>query len=194
MKFDKIEAKKFLSQFNLKENQEIWSILVGGATNEYKFEDNEIINLVENIIKKAKSKNIKILLTTSRRTSKKAEDLIEKLAQGYDNVLYSVLYNKNPQKVMSNFLQISNLIFVTEDSGSMITEAIYSKKPVITIKPNIVKQQNIFKLFIENCVKNRYIYSCNISTIESLNTELINFKKYDDEKNIENFIKIKELL
>jgi len=192
IKFDEKKADIFLKNLNLNKNEKIWSILIGGATKEYRFEEKEIVDMVEAIAKKAQLEKTKIVLSTSRRTENSTENLIEKLAKKYDNIVYTVLYNKNPQKVMGNYLQIASMVFVTEDSGSMITEAIYSQKPVVTLRPKIVKQQKIFKLFIENCTKNRYIYS--IEQIEDLDLNTIKFEKYNDKKNEKNFIKIKELL
>ncbi len=193
-KFDIKKANDFLKTINLEPNQKVWSILIGGPTKEYKFTEYEIATATEIIIQKAQSKNINILLTTSRRTPVSIEKYVENIARKYNNMAHIVLYNKNPQKVMNNYLQLSDIIFVTEDSGSMITESIYAKKPVITVRPELTKQLKIFKLFIENCTKNRYIYSCNIHELENLNIVSMKFNIYDERKNMPNFIKIKDLL
>lgn len=194
IKFDIKKANDFSKSIKLESNQKVWSILIGGPTKEYKFTEYEIITAIETVIQKAQSKNIKILLTTSRRTPATIDKHIENMACKYNNIAYIVLYNKSPQKVMNNYLQLSDAIFVTEDSGSMIAESIYSKKPVITIRPKLTKQLKIFKLFIENCTKNRYIYSCNIHELENFNMASMKFNIYDDKKNMPNFIKIKDLL
>lgn len=192
--FDNIKAMDFLKKLHLKENQKIWSILIGGPTAEYKFTQNEFIELIDKVVQKAKEKNIKVLLSTSRRTPKKVEHYIEKNIMQYKNIAYCVLYNKNPEKILSNYLQISNLIFITEDSGSMITESIYSKSPTITIQSKNKNPQKIFKLFIENITKNRYIHSYSIDDISNLNIDKLTFIKYDESKNKHNFMQLKNAL
>lgn len=192
--FDNANAMRFLKKLRLKENQKIWSILIGGPTAEYKFTEHELKELIEKIVQKAKEKNIKVLLSTSRRTPKKIENYIQEKILQCENVAYCVLFNKNPERILGNYLQISDLIFITEDSGSMITESIYSKKPTITIKPKNRNLKKIFQLFIKNIAENRYIYSFNIDEIDDLNIDKLAFIKYDERKNNHNFIQLKNAL
>jgi len=192
--FNNTNAMNFLKKLSLKENQKIWSILIGGPTAEYKFTEDELIELINKIVQKAREKDIKVLLSTSRRTPLKIENYIEKKISKYQNIVYCVLYNKNPEKILSNYLQISDLIFITEDSGSMITESIYSKKPTITIQSKQMNPQKIFKLFIKNITKNRYIYSFSIEDIIDLDIDKLSFVKYDESNNKDNFIQLKNAL
>jgi len=194
IKCNKEKATSFLNNLELDNNQKIWTILLGGPTKQYMFKENEFIDMIDKIIKKAKKENAKVLLTTSRRTPKNIETYIEKTHKNYDNLVYFVLYNKKPEKTMGLFLQVSHIIFSTEDSTSMITEAIYSKKPTITIKSKNNNPKNSLKALIERNTKNGFIYSCYIDEIDSLNINSIKFNTYDDKKNIENFMKIKNLL
>jgi len=192
--FDNTKAMSFLKELQLKENQKIWSILIGSSTAEYKFTEYELIELMDKIVEKAKEKNVKLLISTSRRTPHKIENYIQENILQSENIAYCVLYNKNPEKILSNYLQVSDLIFVTEDSGSMITESIYSKKPTITIKPKSTNLKKIFKLFIKNITENKYIYSYNIEDISSLDIDKLTFIKYDESKNNHNFIQLKNAL
>ncbi len=194
IKYNKEDSRLFLNKLKLDSNQKIWTILLGGPTKEYKYEENEFIDIIDKITRKAKKENAKVLLTTSRRTPKNIETHIEITHKNYDNLVYFVLYNKKPEKTMGLFLQVSNMIFSTEDSTSMITEAIYSKKPTITIKSKNNNPQKSLKALIERNTRDGFIYSCYASEIDSLDIESIKFNTYDDKKNIENFIKIKDLL
>jgi mitochondrial fission protein ELM1 len=192
--FDNTNAINFLKKLSLKKNQQVWSILIGGPTAEYKFTQNELIELINKIVQKAELKDVKVLLSTSRRTPQKIENYIVKNIKKYKNIAYCVLYNKNPEKILSNFFQISNLVFITEDSGSMITESIYSKKPTITIYSNNKNPQKIFKLFMNNVTKNRYVHSCGIEDILDLDIDKLKFVNYDESKNKHNFIQLKNAL
>ncbi|MCF6192453.1 MAG: mitochondrial fission ELM1 family protein, partial [Candidatus Hydrothermae bacterium] len=61
-----------------------------------------------------------------------------------------ILFNQKPQKVVNYFLSNADVIFCTEDSGSMITESILSKKKVYTIRPKKVRLNKAYKIFIQN--------------------------------------------
>jgi mitochondrial fission protein ELM1 len=77
------------------------------------------------------------LVTTSRRTGKEIEQLLER---GLDpaHVAEAVWYARRPAKVVSRFLAEADVVFVTEDSLSMVAEAIYSARPVVTLQPRIM--------------------------------------------------------
>ncbi len=77
------------------------------------------------------------LVTTSRRTGKAIEQLLE---QGLDpaHVAEAVWYARRPAKVVSRFLAEADAVLVTEDSLSMVAEAIYSARPVVTLQPRIM--------------------------------------------------------
>jgi len=140
------------------------AILIGGPTKIYQFKDEEFIEMVKNIINLANKMGYKILLTTSRRTPILVE---EKLCKN-DVIKEYVLYNKNPKKVINFFLSNADIIFSTEDSSNMITEAILSKKKVYTIKSKKIKFNELFYNFIKKLEQKKYIYSIEIDKIDKI--------------------------
>lgn len=193
IKYDKSKTSDFLEKFDFK-NQIIWSILIGGATKEYPFTDKELLELIEKLLQKAKLENKKVLLTTSRRTSKTVEKGVEAFKNKYDNLAYCVLFNKFPEKIISIYLKVSDLVFITEDSGSMITESIYALKPAITIRPNSNKPQRIYQQFIQNNIRKKYLYSYSIDEIDNIDINNLNFNIYNNEQDKSNLHKIVNLL
>jgi hypothetical protein len=193
VKYDKDKIFEFRRKLSL-EDKSIWSILIGGPTKAYSFDNNEIVSLVEKIFKKAKKENKNILLTTSRRTGLKLENKISQLISKYDNVSYSVFYHTKPEKIIPLYLYNSDAVFVTEDSGSMITESIYAQKPTITIRSKQFKSNKKYNDYIANLISKNYIKSCLVKDIDSLIVDKISFKFYDISKNEENFNKIYNLM
>jgi uncharacterized protein len=192
---DNDKISEFREKLFLKDKS-IWSVLIGGATKEYSFDDEDIILIVEKIFKKAKKENKYILFTTSRRTGLKLENKLSNIIKEYDNVLYSVLYNIKEEKIMPLYLYNSDIVFVTEDSGAMITESIYAQKPTITIKgkhKNLCKKYKYYN-YIENLINKNYIKSCSIDEIENIVIDGLNFEFYDISKNEVNFNKIYNLM
>jgi len=153
------------------------AVLIGGATKNYRFSDDDFIKIVENSINIADKKGYKILLTTSRRTPIEVENRIEKLCVKNKNIMKRfVLFNKKPQKVMSYFLSNADAIICTEDSGSMITESILSKKRVYTVKPKNIKLNRVYGGFMQNITQKSYIQSIDIEEIKNITfNEKFNF-------------------
>ncbi len=121
-----------------------YTLLIGGNGAGYRYDKdfyNKLIEFTKNIAKKDK---IRWLITTSRRTPLEFENMIKNETKEYCD--YFVDYNKYPQKVMIPFLGIGEKIFVTEDSSSMISEAITSNKPVITLFAKKTDDKNYNKI------------------------------------------------
>jgi len=153
------------------------AVLIGAATKNYRFDDNDFIKIVENSINIADKKGYKILLTTSRRTPIEVENRIEKLCVKNKNIVERfVLFNKKPQKVMSYYLSNADAIICTEDSGSMITESILSKKRVYTVKPKNIKLNRVYSSFMQNIQNRGYILSVEIEKMSKIRlNERFNF-------------------
>ena len=113
--------------FNFK--KPIISLLIGGDHGKFRFES-EIIDLLVSEISK-KLKNGSILISTSRRTSKKVIHRIDQLEK--ENSLIKNVYHPNidlKNNPKSKMLFSSDEIVVTGDSTSMISEACQYRKPV----------------------------------------------------------------
>jgi mitochondrial fission protein ELM1 len=70
------------------------------------------------------------LVTTSRRTPAEAERIIAGLP-----FRYRLLYSQNPENPVGDFLALADYVFITEDSTSMISEAVCWGKGVVEILP-----------------------------------------------------------
>ena len=146
------------------------AILIGGPTKIYQFKGEEFIEMVKSIINLANKMGYKILLTTSRRTPVSVEEKLEKLCK--NNIIKeAVLYNKNPKKVMNFFLSNADIVFCTEDSGNMITEAILSRKKVYTVKSKKIKFNEFFYNFIQKLEQKKFIHSVEVNKIDKITFE-----------------------
>lgn len=174
-----LAANKFLEEKKLSKEFIYYSLLIGGDGAGYKYDDkfyNDLIDFVKNI---SMEKNIKWLITTSRRTPEKIEEKLKNSLK--DFCAYFVDYNNNPQKVMLAFLGLSEKIFVTEESSSMISEAILSEKDVITLRGKDIKlgfnYQKILDKFVTSNYIIRYKFDENIEKfISKKNNNLYKYK------------------
>ena len=120
------ECKKF---FNLSNEKKIAFILGGALKNEKEFMENLklfIAQLKDFAIKN----NYRLLASTSRRTQAQAEELIEKELGGFKNTEAIVYANRaNYDFVFEGFIGLSEFVFLTSESISMISEVFALRKP-----------------------------------------------------------------
>ena len=116
--------------------------LIGGNGSGYKIKKRDIKTLCKNIQKYSSENKLSPIIVTSRRTKKSHEEILKtKLINFYDNE--SIWYHENKLKLdLAMLFKSIDLIFVSEDSSSMISESICSGLPVYTIAP-IRKKQNL---------------------------------------------------
>lgn len=166
LKYNSEDVEKFRSENSILKTDSIWSVLIGGPTEDYPYSSNDFEKMVRSIIQLAKDHHTKLCITTSRRTTEKMEEKLYKIFdEEKDMIKKYVLYNQKPEKVMSVFLAVADKIFCTEESGSMVTEAVLSKKPVYTIKTDKANPKGIYKSFIYKLINHQNIVSTDVGNI-----------------------------
>ncbi len=122
------------SASTIKNTQPYYALLIGGDGAGYKYTQNDWSQLAEAMATIAKRDNITWKITTSRRTGELAEQQLQtRLKDEY--LSEAIWFSSNPQKVVKRFLDESRVIFCTEDSLTMVSEAIYAHKPAVTLQP-----------------------------------------------------------
>jgi len=113
---------------NLKKTSELklLTCIVGGDNNHYNFDANEANKLSDKLIEiKNNNAAIKLLVITSRRTSKSVNNILTKKL--YDISTIWIGEGKNPYQ---DAIQTSSYFIVTSDSTSMISESAITGKPI----------------------------------------------------------------
>ncbi len=152
-----LEAKKFAEKNNL--NETYYALLIGGNGAGYSYDDKFYEELIDFVINMARNHKIKWLITTSRRTPLEIEEKIKKNVEEY--CAYFVAYNEKPEKILLPFLGLSKSIFVTEESSSMISEAISARKEVHTLYKNDTNEKQ-YKKILEKFQKEKKIVRINL--------------------------------
>jgi mitochondrial fission protein ELM1 len=121
-----------------------WTLLIGGANRTHPYNDQDWQDIAAGVNALAEKYDIKWLITTSRRTGADVEQLLE-AAISSDAVEELVLFSRNPKKVVTAFLGAAEIVFVTQDSLTMLGEAVASGWPVVSLMPRTTR-----------CVANSY--------------------------------------
>jgi len=170
------EAIKFNEDFKSL-NKPIVTLILGGKSNNYTFDKAALNRLSMKIDKIIENNSVSLVILFSRRTDKFIKDFIAK-KYSEDHLVWTNS-QKNPYIAL---LKLSSCLICTGDSVSMISEAIYSRKPVYIFRLKSKKKNNRIDLFNEKLLA--------LSYTKELSSNLI-FDKTDYENET---IKIAEII
>ena len=158
------DLNEFTHRYSLDHQSEYYTLLIGGDGSGYQFEYEDIEQLITFV--NTTGDKVKWLVTTSRRTPEAYEEKMEKEMRAE----CFIAFNKNPQKVVAGFLELSSAVFVTEESASMVSEGVASRKPVVTLVPKIHDADKSYSDILDKFNKEGRMKSVNINV---LNTDIL---------------------
>lgn len=113
------------------------AVLIGGPSRSHSFEKADWQALAKSL-NSLGEKGYRFLLTTSRRTGSAAESVLqEEIDPKY--LMEAVWWSEAPRKVIAQFLGRSEMVLVTRDSLTMVSEAIDSGRPTFGIRSTRVE-------------------------------------------------------
>ncbi|MEO5917662.1 MAG: ELM1/GtrOC1 family putative glycosyltransferase [Luteolibacter sp.] len=128
------KANAAASAWRERPNGCLWAMIIGGASasHEYTDADWKLLALKMNTL--AEAQDIRWLVSTSRRTGARAETILrEHLVP--KTIARAVWWAEKPEKLMAEFLGSATWVCVTQDSVTMVTEAVASGRPVLVTMP-----------------------------------------------------------
>jgi len=119
------------------DGQAVWTIMLGGDGAGYHYRNEDWRQLAQLLERLGQQHGIRWLLLSSRRTGRAAERLV---GEGVDSryVAASCWYREGTADGVAACLGAADQVFVTEDSMTMLTEAIYARRPVVSLRPAAV--------------------------------------------------------
>jgi mitochondrial fission protein ELM1 len=164
-----------LSQKNSISDKRTIGILLGGDDPYYRIPLDMASSLSDILLDISNQINTQIAITTSRRTSDSAEEILKsKLKDDPTCCFFVSAKESNQGNVVQGILGISSIAIVTEDSFSMVCESASSGKKTIILdverkreKP-YSRREKVYKLLVEQGYARR-------SDLQNLKTDLINY-------------------
>lgn len=115
----------------------LWAMLVGGESRNHHFAPEDFAGLGRAVTALARAHGVRWLIATSRRTGSEGEAaLAAALDPGVVEDL--ALWGAAPRKVVAPFLGAAGLVVVTQDSLTMLSEALAAGKRTIAAAPAAV--------------------------------------------------------
>jgi len=173
-------------------NEKVIGLLIGGSTKNFSMDDEAISSLLDNIIRSANEQNAQILLSTSRRTPNSVEDLIKRRLRNEPRCRLLVVANEsNMEGAVEGISGLSDIILVSEESISMVSEAASSGSyaVVFTQGGNIDKRHN---LFLQHLSQKGYIKIAGVENIYSTISDV--FENNLQQPVLNDAVKVKEAL
>jgi uncharacterized protein len=149
-----------------KSGAETWMMAIGGDSGSYRFAEPDWDRLVDFMLSAQRDKGIRWVLTTSRRTGLDAENYLKRRVESSGLEVEAVWYCQAPRPVMQPFLTRSSRVFCTEDSFSMITEAVSCGRPVIGLRPEQVSRDDFYRWALERLQGHHLLGSLSLAALD----------------------------
>lgn len=166
------EAKRLARALELTDHpqsRKIASIFIGGDTSKYRFDPENIPSLIEKLKQLCESHHFDLLITTSRRTPKEADMALKQAFSIYPHCKLLTIWRENPKDCVAGMLGLSEWVLVTEDSISMISDAVNSGKKVIVLKMNKTgRLKRKHKHFIQALERRGHISIASVETLREV--------------------------
>jgi len=128
------DGERLLKRIGLSKNGAV-GLFLGGDNPEFSLTKEIVAEAIDNVLKFCEAYNADLLVTTSRRTSRTAEKILkDKLDMNPRCRLLVIANENNFDGAVGGILSLSKVQVVSQESVSMVSEAINSGKPVIAFK------------------------------------------------------------
>jgi len=132
-------------------------VLIGGDTKDFHLSKETVARLIKQLKDIAQGLNAYLLITTSRRTPPEVERAIEEGVAGYERCELLVIANKkNFPCTIGGILGFSQLVVVSPESISMVSEAATSGKYIVVFKADSLGRRH--NIFLNDLADKKYIY------------------------------------
>ena len=126
-------------------------IAIGGSSNRSKINPAKLREQLATILDK--TPDHEHWVCTSRRTPPEIEVLLQEFS--FD---YQIKWSQNPYNPLPAFIELCDHLFITEDSASMISEAVsYGRSTVTLLETETPNRKHKLTEFIQNLIKNGYL-------------------------------------
>ena len=98
-------------------------LLLGGGDANYELTPAWVHGVLSPLREAAEKQGAVLLVTTSRRTGKEADNAVESVLEGSPAVRYLLLASRSTENPIPAMLSVATHVLVTEDSVSMVSEA-----------------------------------------------------------------------
>ena len=135
-----------------KSKKPVVGIVIGGENGVYRMSRGRIEAFLDEIVARFRQSHT-IAVSTSPRTSKEIDALVA--SYGFD---YTLLYSECQENPIPDFLAVAEVVFVTADSTSMISEAVSFGQSAVIVLPLEAQKESKYRNFVEMLERGEYLH------------------------------------
>lgn len=153
------ESAEKISRIARPESQKSIGVLLGGSNSDFTLTGDITEKLLKSVICASEKLGADILFTTSRRTPCESEEIVKRTLSATKRCKLLVVANeKNIPHAVGGILGLSDVVVVSNESASMLSEAVSSGKNVVVFKLKKKKKSaSKFEHMLKNLESKRYI-------------------------------------
>jgi hypothetical protein len=142
----------------------LWTIMLGGDGAGYRYDQDDWRQLGHLLARLAEVHGVRWLVLGSRRTGRQAEKMLSETL-GDRHIAAACWYRQGDADSVAACLGAADRVFVTEDSMTMLTEAIFSQRPVVSLRPASVAPTARYNAMIERFAAKGWICRYTIAAL-----------------------------
>ena len=141
------------------EKAKVVGLLIGGDNPEFRLSGELLRKVIFDVLKSCESNDAELLVTTSRRTNKYQEAIIKSALHEQPRCKLLVIANENnPEGTLTGILALSNVVVVSGESISMVSESVSSgRKTVVFTLEKRKSAVNKHERILDNLSRERHI-------------------------------------
>ena len=176
------------SAFSLQPLAKGIGLLIGGDAKNFKLTEEVVEKVIDGVLKIAEEMERDIFITTSRRTSPEIDSYLkDKLSNNTRCKLLVIANEKNPEGTVAKILDSSEVVIVSPESISMISEAASSGRQVVVFSDKRENRGKYGKV-VESLENKGYIKIAALDEVYSKVRQILTrrpvVKRLDDRKGI----------
>lgn len=143
-------------RFGPENHPQTLGLLIGGQAGRFRYRDSEWKDLLTFVANVASAWGTRWLISTSRRTPDSVADRIAEMARDESVVAKFVDFRTAGPGTLPQIFANSDAIVCTEDSSSMISEAVSARLPVVGVSPRAARFTEDEQLYREFLMGNNW--------------------------------------
>ncbi|HOO55367.1 MAG TPA: ELM1/GtrOC1 family putative glycosyltransferase [bacterium] len=152
-------------------------LLIGGNSSRNFITPEMAQEIVGEVLLACEENEISVLTTTSRRTPLEAEKNVKEQLEEHPNSAYLLLASESNDNPVPGIIGMCEVVIVTEDSVSMVSEIISGGKYAIVVKVGRSRKGFKFEKLFNDLMDEQYITYTSIEGINRSVTEVLKRKK-----------------
>jgi mitochondrial fission protein ELM1 len=174
-------AESYADQWLDGRRQGYWALLIGGDGSGYRYDATALVEATRQLAELARRHGRRLLISTSRRTGADVETALDTWlgTQPEAPVARLVLYNRRPERVATTFMALADWVFCTEDSVSMISEAVLLRRPLITLLPESARPGVDHRALVTHLADKGRLWRVPLGQVGDLDGLAVNWRAYE---------------